>query len=65
MLKIILDAGHGYGPQHNRGAICYNEGDNNYIYSLVLKQELEKYKDVIVDLTRKDIKDNPSLSQMQ
>lgn len=63
MIKIILDPGHGAGKEHNRGALCYNEGDNNYNYSLVLKEELEKYKDVVVDLTRNNINDNPSLAE--
>lgn len=63
LIKIIIDPGHGAGAAHNRGALCFNEGDNNYRYSLVLKEELEKYESVAVDLTRKNINDNPSLSQ--
>lgn len=62
-MQIILDAGHGAGKKHNRGGIYYNEGDNNFYYSLVLKEELEKYKNVKVELTRSKITDNPSLSQ--
>lgn len=62
-MKILLDAGHGAGKAHNRGALCYNEGDNNYYYSLVLKQELEKYQGVKVDLTRNKITDNPTLAK--
>ena len=42
-MRIILNAGHGAGKEHNRGGIYFNEGDNNYLYSLVLKEELEKY----------------------
>lgn len=61
-MKILLDAGHGAGKAHNRGGVCYNEGDNNYYYSLVLKKELEKLDGVKVDLVRKKITDNPSLS---
>lgn len=61
MLKVLLDPGHGAGKKHNRGALYFNEGDNNYKYSLVLKEELEKYEDVIVDLTRKEIIDNPHI----
>ncbi len=63
MLKVILSAGHGLGKDHNRGGVCYNEGDNNYFYSLVLKEELEKYKDIHVDLVRDKIMDNPSLAE--
>lgn len=62
-MKIRLNAGHGAGPAHNRGAICFNEGDNNYHYSLVLKEELEKYEGVVVDLVRNKITDNPTLAQ--
>lgn len=61
MIKILLDAGHGQGREHNRGGVCFNEGDNNYYYSLVLKQELDKYEGVKVDLVRKNITENPSL----
>lgn len=60
-MQIILDAGHGAGKKHNRGGIYYNEGDNNFYYSLVLKKELERYEGVVVHLTRNKITDNPSL----
>lgn len=63
MLKILIAAGHGAGTAHNRGALYFNEGDNNYLYSLELKKALEAYKDVKVDLLRKKIEDNPSLAQ--
>ncbi|MBC8590597.1 N-acetylmuramoyl-L-alanine amidase [Wansuia hejianensis] len=62
-MKILLDAGHGAGKAHNRGGLYYNEGDNNFYYSLVLKSELEKYQNVKVNLVRKKITDNPSLAQ--
>lgn len=62
-MKIILSAGHGAGKDHNRGALYYNEGDNNYYYSLELKKELETYEGVVVDLVRKNINDNPSLAE--
>lgn len=60
MLKILIDAGHGAGAAHNRGGVCFNEGDNNYHFSLVLKAELEKYG-VQVGLTRTNINQNPEL----
>ena len=63
MIKILIDSGHGAGRQHNRGGICFNEGDNNFHYSAILKRELEKYEGVKVDLVRKKITDNPSLAQ--
>lgn len=59
--RILLDAGHGAGKAHNRGALYYNEGDNNFYYSLVLKRELEKIPGVEVDLVRKNINDNPHI----
>lgn len=62
MIKVLLSAGHGSGKAYNRGALYYNEGDNNYYYSLVLKKELETYEGIQVDLLRKNINDNPSLS---
>lgn len=62
MLKIILSAGHGVGKAHNRGSICSNEGDNNYYYSLILKEELETYQDIKVDLVRNNINDNPHIT---
>lgn len=62
MIKILIDPGHGEGKSFNRGGICFNEGDNNYHYSLVLKRELEKYENVIVDLTRENISENPNLT---
>lgn len=61
MIKILLDPGHGAGATHNRGGVCFNEGDNNFHYSLVLKSELEKYESVQVGLTRTNINQNPNL----
>ena len=63
MIKVLIDQGHGAGIAHKRGALCFNEGDNNFHYSTVLKVELEKYEGVKVDLVRKKITDNPSLAQ--
>lgn len=62
-IKILLAQGHGAGKDFNRGGLYFNEGDNNFLYSLVLKEELEKYEGVQVDLLRKKITDNPTLSQ--
>ena len=62
VIRILISAGHGPGRAHNRGALYFNEGDNNFYYSLVLKEELEKYEGIQVDLVRKNINDNPSLS---
>lgn len=62
-MKILLNAGHGAGKPHNRGGLYFNEGDNNFYYSLVLKKELETYENVKVDLVRKNINDNPTLAQ--
>lgn len=63
MFKMLISAGHGAGKNYNRGGLLFNEGDNNYNYSLVLKAELETYENVKVDLVRKKITDNPTLSQ--
>ncbi|AOY76929.1 N-acetylmuramoyl-L-alanine amidase [Clostridium formicaceticum] len=62
MIKILLSAGHGAGNIHNRGGLYFNEGDNNYYYSLILKTELEKYNNVVVNLVRKNINDNPQIN---
>ena len=61
MIKILIDQGHGAGVAHKRGALCFNEGDNNYYYSAVLKAELERYDGVQIDLVRDKITDNPSI----
>lgn len=61
MLEVILDAGHGFGKEHNRGGVLFNEGDQNFKFSLLLKKELERYEGVKVYLTRKTIYENPSL----
>ncbi len=61
--KILLAQGHGAGKEHNRGGLYFNEGDNNYYYSLELKKELETYEGIQVDLARKNINDNPTLAQ--
>ena len=60
-MKIFLSAGHGGGPRSNRGSLIGNEGDNNFHYSLVLKEELEKYEGVTVGLAKTDVNQNPTL----
>ena len=60
MVKICLDAGHGGGKSHNRGALYGNEGDNNYRFACFLGDLLTKDGFSIV-LTRKKATDNPSL----
>lgn len=60
-MKIILDAGHGAGKEHNRGGLLFNEGDQNYKFSLTLKKALERYDGIEALLTRKNGNDNPSL----
>lgn len=57
---VVLDPGHGAGKAFNRGGLLFNEGDQNYKYACVLKEELERYG-IIVRMTRSNIKDNPSL----
>lgn len=68
-MKILLDPGHGAGNRYNRGfkqvdnlPYC-NEGECNFIYCRdYLKPALEKYG-IEVGLTRKNIKDDPSLAE--
>ena len=62
MIRVLIDQGHGEGKNFNRGGVCFNEGDNNFHYSAVLKSEIEMYEGVKVDLTRNKISDNPSLT---
>lgn len=63
-VKVMLDAGHGKGSAYNRGSIYGNEGDNNFKFSLILKNELEKYG-IEVGLTRpnKNIGSNDDLKR--
>lgn len=61
MLKITLDAGH--TKNTNKGVINgYYEGNAMFKLAGFLKDELLKYKDVAVFLTRGE-SDNPSLSE--
>lgn len=60
-MRITLDPGHGqYG---NPGVLPgYYEGTRVFMLAQMLKTELEKYNDTEVFITRKDIKDDPSLA---
>ena len=60
--KIKIDLGHGAGKAHNRGSVISNEGDNNYFFGMVLKNELEK-RGFIVSTTRDKITDTPGLDK--
>src|SRR5699024_7369738 len=60
-IKIMLDPGHGAGSKHNRGFIGGNEGDSNWAYHLILKEELER-RGFIVGTTRPRKTDDPSLA---
>ena len=64
--KIVLDPGHGkYGnPAKVNGQWIvkgFYEGTNNYEAVQILKEELEKYENVEVVVTRKNIDDDPDL----
>lgn len=61
MFRICIDPGHGeYGnPYPQRPG--YYEGTQMYKLAQYQKEELEKYSDVEVILTRKTITDDPSL----
>jgi hypothetical protein len=58
-MKFLIDAGHTEGI--NKG-VCFYEGDNNYYFSIELKKELESYGSQ-ADLTRYNLRDNPTLNQ--
>lgn len=60
-IVIVLDGGHGFGKAFNRGGVLFNEGDQMFKYSLIQKKALEQYENVKVLLTRKTIRENPSL----
>ncbi len=60
-IKIMLDPGHGAGSQHNRGFVGGNEGDSNWAYHLILREELER-RGFIVGTTRPRKTDDPSLA---
>lgn len=66
--KIVLDPGHGkYGnPAKVKGEWIvegFYEGTNNYEAVQLLKAELEKYQDVEIVVTRKNIDDDPALPE--
>lgn len=58
MIKMVLDPGH---KRDRRGGVIFAEGENNYRYSLILKEELEKYNGIKVYNTRSNMDDDPSL----
>ncbi|MBE6984298.1 MAG: N-acetylmuramoyl-L-alanine amidase [Ruminococcaceae bacterium] len=65
-MKICLDPGHGEGYNPSPCGFGYAEGTRMYELSLILAEELEKYKDstgeaVTVVNTRKNIRMSPSL----
>ncbi len=62
MIVITLDPGH--GRLANRGIdTAYYEGTNMFKLAGFLKTELEKYNGVTVEITRKNINDDPTLAQ--
>lgn len=61
-MKITLDPGH--GRLSNRGVDpTYYEGTRMFLLAGFLKEELEKYEDVTVNVTRKTLDDDPSLEK--
>ena len=62
MVKIVIDQGHGGGIAHNRGGVLFNEGDQNFKFGKLLRDELLKFENVEVLLTRNSINENPTLS---
>ena len=66
--KIVLDPGHGKtgNPSKVNGNWVlkdFYEGTNNYEAVQILKEELEKYEDVEIVITRKNINEDPSLAE--
>lgn len=61
-MKICIDPGHG-GNDPGCSGFGKIERDLNFEYAIMLKNEVEKYKDVQIILTRIDNASNPSLSQ--
>ena len=59
---ICLDPGHGRGYNHSKVTPSYYEGTRMWEYSLVLKDELEKYGFRVIT-TRPHLDDDPSLSE--
>lgn len=51
---IMLDAGHFAWYNHSPAVLDYYEGNEMWIFHKYLKEELEKYPDVIVKTTRAD-----------
>ena len=60
---LVLDPGHGAGIDYNRGGVLFNEGDQNYYFSLKLLEKAAKYKNVTIKTTRSNIYADPSLSE--
>jgi len=61
-LKICLDPGHSIN--YNKGVIeGYYESNMNFTLANYLKEELEKYKDIQVILTKNKQNEDPSLSK--
>lgn len=66
--KIVLDPGHGknYNPSKVNGKWIvdgFYEGNNNYEAVQMLVKELQKYQDVEIVVTRKNLDDDPSLNK--
>ena len=61
-IKIVLDPGH--GKNSGAGIIKgFYEGNNNFEAVQYLKEELGKYKDVQIVVTRASVTDDPSLAE--
>ncbi len=60
-MKICIDPGHGEG--HNQSPVVpeYREGTRMFVLGHLLKQELERYTNVEVLITRDVVTDNPRL----
>lgn len=61
-MKIVIDAGHGQNYNQSPADKTYFEGNAMFKLAQMEKEELLKYKDVNVILTRNSINEDPSLT---
>lgn len=60
-MKICLDPGHDKGYNPSPCGYGYYEGTRMFEFCVLLKEELERYKDVTVVMTRQKVEDDLSL----
>lgn len=63
IVRICIDPGHSEGQNQSPVVPEYREGTRMFVLGQLLKEQLERYQDVEVLITRQKISDNPSLYQ--